>query len=101
MANEVHRDDIVLPGNSHVTAMESIKDEVGLKASATTAPGLLKLMSAATASRDARAQRRLGSALPLHSKSRGADDSTTTKTPKRRPKAESRKVKSFICDSNY
>ena len=35
MANEVHRD--VLPGDSHVTAMESIK--FGLKASATTAPG--------------------------------------------------------------
>ena len=41
MDNEVHRD--VLPGDSHVTAMEAIKDEFGLRASATTTPGLLKL----------------------------------------------------------
>jgi len=40
-ANEVHKD--MLPGDSHVTAMESIKDEFGLKASATTTPGLLKV----------------------------------------------------------
>ena len=42
MANEVKRD--VLPGDSHVTAMESIKDEFGLKTSATITPGLLKVM---------------------------------------------------------
>ena len=37
MANEAHRD--VLPGDSHVTAMEPFKGEFGLRASATTAPG--------------------------------------------------------------
>ena len=42
MANEVHQD--VLPGDSHVAAMESIKDEFGLKTSAPTTPGLLKVM---------------------------------------------------------
>ena len=57
MANEVHRD--VLPGDSHVTAMESIKDEFGLRTSATTTPGLLKVMFLATASRSVRVQRRL------------------------------------------
>ena len=39
MANEVHRD--VLPGDSHVTAMEAIEDEFGLKTTATTNPGLV------------------------------------------------------------
>ena len=39
MTNEVHND--VLQGDSHVTAMESIKDGFGLKTSATTTPGLL------------------------------------------------------------
>ena len=57
MANEVHKD--VLPGDSHVTAMESIKDEFGLKTSATTTPGLLKVVFAAIASRNVRVQRRL------------------------------------------
>ena len=57
MANEVHRD--VLPGDSHVTAMESFKDEIGLKTSATTTPGLLKVMFVAMASRKIRVQRRL------------------------------------------
>ena len=57
MANEVHKD--VLPGDSHVTAMESIKDEFGLKASATAVPGLLKVMFLAMASRNVRVQRRL------------------------------------------
>ena len=57
MANEVHRD--VLPGDSHVTAMESIKDEFGLRTSATTTPGLLKVMFLAMASRSVRVQRRL------------------------------------------
>ena len=59
MANEVHRD--VLPGDSHVTATESIKDEFGLRTSATTPPGLLKVMFLAIdqASRSARVQRRL------------------------------------------
>ena len=47
MANEVHRD--VLPGDSHVTAMDALKCEFGLRASATTAPGLLKLMFTAVA----------------------------------------------------
>ena len=42
MANGVHRD--VLPGDGHVTAMEPFKDEFGLKTSATTTPGLLKVM---------------------------------------------------------
>ena len=55
MASEVHKD--VLPGDSHVTPMESIKDEFGLKASATTAPGLLKVMFLAMASRNVRVQR--------------------------------------------
>ena len=45
MSNEVHRD--VLPSDSHydshVTAMEAIKGEFGLKAGATTAPSLLKV----------------------------------------------------------
>ena len=50
MANEVHKD--VLPGDSHVTAMESIKGEFGLKMSATTTPGLLKVMFAAIACRN-------------------------------------------------
>ena len=57
MANEVHRD--VLPGDSHVTAMESFKDEFGLRTSATTTPGLLKVMFVAMASRKIRVQRRL------------------------------------------
>ena len=57
MANEVHRD--VLPGDSHVTAMESIKDEFGLRTSATTTPGLLKVMFLAMACRSVRVQRRL------------------------------------------
>ena len=56
MANEVHKD--VLPGDSHVTAMESIKDEFGLETSATTAPGLLKVMFLAMASRSVRVQQR-------------------------------------------
>ena len=57
MANEVHRD--VLPGDSHATAMESFKDEIGLRTSATTTPGLLKVMFVAMASRKIRVQRRL------------------------------------------
>ena len=43
MANEVHRD--VLPGDSHVTAMESFKDEFGLRTSASTTPGLLNILN--------------------------------------------------------
>ena len=54
MSNEVHRD--VLPGDSHVTAMESIKDEFGLRTSATTTPGSLKVMFLAMASRSVRVQ---------------------------------------------
>ena len=57
MANEVHRD--VLPGDSHVTAMESFKDEFGLRASVTTTPGLLKAMFVAMASRKMQVHRRL------------------------------------------
>ena len=49
MANEVHKN--VLPGDSHVIAMGSIKDEFGLTTSATTTPGLLKVMFLAMASR--------------------------------------------------
>ena len=56
---EVHKDDIVLPGDSHVTAMESIKDDFGLKTSATTTPVLLKVTLAAIASQHVRVQRRL------------------------------------------
>ena len=55
-AQKLHRD--VLPGDSHVTAMDSIKGEFDLKASATTTPGLLRAMSAATAYRNVRVQRR-------------------------------------------
>ena len=57
MTNEVNKD--VLPGDSHVTAMESIKGEFGLTTSATTASGLLKVMFLALASRSVRVQRRL------------------------------------------
>ena len=57
MANEVHRD--VLPGDSHVAAMESLKDEFGLRTSATTTPGLLRVMFVAMANRKIRVQRRL------------------------------------------
>ena len=57
MANEVHND--VLPTDSHVTAMESIKDEFGLKTSATTTPGLLNVMFLVMADRNVRVQRRL------------------------------------------
>ena len=57
MTNKVHKD--VLPGNSHVTAMEAIKDEFGLRTSATTTPGLLKVMFVAMASRKIRVQQRL------------------------------------------
>ena len=57
MANEVHRD--VLPGDSHVTAMEPFKDDVGLRTSATTTPGLLKVMFVAMASRKIRVQKQL------------------------------------------
>ena len=42
MANDVHRD--VLPGDNHVTAMESIKAQFGLRTSADTTPDLLKVM---------------------------------------------------------
>ena len=49
MANEVHSD--VLPGDSHVTAMESIKGGFGLKASATMTTGLLSVVFLAMASR--------------------------------------------------
>ena len=52
MANEVHRD--VLPGDSHVTAMEPFKDEFGLWTSATTTPGLLKVTFVAMASQKIR-----------------------------------------------
>ena len=57
MANEVHRG--VLPGDSHVTAMESFNDEFGLRTSTTTNTGLLKVMFVAMASRRIRVQRRL------------------------------------------
>ena len=57
MANEVHRD--VLPGDSHVAAMESLKGEFGLRTSATTTPGLLRVMFVAMANRKIRVQRRL------------------------------------------
>ena len=59
MTNEVHKD--VLPGDSHdiVTAIESIKDEFGVKTSAATAPGLLKVMLLAMTSRNVRVKRRL------------------------------------------
>ena len=56
MANEVHKD--VLPGYRHATSTESIKDEFGLRTSATTAPGLLKIMFLAIACREMRIQRR-------------------------------------------
>ena len=49
MANEEHRD--VLPCDGYVTAMESFKDEFGLRTSATTAPGLTKVMFVAMTSR--------------------------------------------------
>ena len=52
MASEVHRD--LLPGDSHVTAMGPFKGEFGLRASATTAPGLLKVMFVAMANRKIR-----------------------------------------------
>ena len=57
--NGVHKG--VLPGDSHMASMESIKDEFGLKTSATTTPGLLKVMLLAIlmASRNIRVQRRL------------------------------------------
>ena len=57
MANEVHRD--VLPGDGHATAMEPSKGEFGLRTSATTTPGLLKVMFVAIASREMRVQQRL------------------------------------------
>ena len=57
MANAVHGD--VLPGDSHVTAIESFKDEFGMRTSATTTPGVLKVMFVAMASRTIRVQRRL------------------------------------------
>ena len=57
MANEAHKD--VLPGDGHATAMEAIKGEFGLRTSATTTPGLLKIMFAAIACRKIRMQRRL------------------------------------------
>ena len=59
MASEVHAYGDVLPGDGHVTAMGPIKGEFGLKASATTAPGLPKVMLLAMASRNVRVQRRL------------------------------------------
>ena len=57
MANEVHKD--VLPGDSHVTAMEALKDEFGVRTSATTTPGVLKIMFVTIACRKIRMQRRL------------------------------------------
>ena len=57
MANEAHKS--VLPDDSHATAMGAIKGECGLRASATTAPGLLKVAYAAVACRKMRIQRRL------------------------------------------
>ena len=57
IANEVHKD--VLPCDSHATAMEAIKDKFGLSTSATTTPGLLKIMFADIACRKIRMQRRL------------------------------------------
>ena len=59
MANEVHRDDSVLPGHSHVSATESIEGKFGLRTSATMTPGLLKVMFVAMASRKVRVQQRL------------------------------------------
>ena len=56
-ANEAHKDP--LPADSHVTSMEPIKGEFGLKAGATTAPGLLEAMTTAIACRSVRAQGRL------------------------------------------
>ena len=47
----------LLPGVSHVTAVEAIQDEFGLRASATTTPGLLKTMFAAIACQKIRVQR--------------------------------------------
>ena len=49
----------VLPGDSHVTALEALKDELGLRTSFTTIPGVLKVMFAAIACRNMRLQRRL------------------------------------------
>ena len=43
-----------MPGDSHVTAMEAIKDEFGLRTSAATTPGLLKVIFVAMASRKIR-----------------------------------------------
>ena len=57
MANKVHRD--VMPGDSHATAMDSFKDEFGLRTSATTTPGLLKVMFIAMAGRKIRVQRQI------------------------------------------
>ena len=54
MAKEVHRG--VLPGDSHVTSIEAIKGELGLRTSATTATGLLEVMFVAMASQNIRAQ---------------------------------------------
>ena len=60
IANEVHRDVHVLPGDSHGTAMEPFRGECDLRASTATAPGLLKVMfvNVAMASRKTRVQRR-------------------------------------------
>ena len=57
MANEVHKD--VLPDDINVTAMESIKDEFGLKTSAMTTPGLITVLFLAMDSLNVRVQRRL------------------------------------------
>ena len=74
MANEVQKD--VLPYDSHVTVMEAIKDEFGLRTSATTTPGLLKVMFAAIACRKVRMQRRsLGlGVLPMGKRRSRAND---------------------------
>ena len=53
----MHED--VVAGGGHVAAVGSTKGAFGLKASAATAPGPLRVMPAATAGRNARARRRL------------------------------------------
>ena len=59
LARCVHKD--LLSGESHgtATAMESTKGQLALKASATTAPGLRRMMPTAIACRNVRATRRL------------------------------------------
>ena len=83
MPNDVHED--VMPSDSHVTAMESIKYEFGLKASSTTTPGAR--LTARNVLRNGQCGNITAIALARHSPCTAEAEEGIIPRPRRRPTA--------------